>query len=493
MVLDVSSSLGSNLSSIKYAANSFIDNLVYPTEYCTVTYSANGGTGTTPKSQTVQKGSYITLPSADGLDKTGFTFGGWNTKTDGTGDSFQEGWNYLVNRNITMYARWIGSPTITTNEVTDITAFSAICGGNVIDDGGSSVYVRGVCWSNNPNPTTNNYKTNDSSGTGSFSSKITGLTYATKYYVRSYAINEIGTFYGNEVNFITTNENTWTQKADFEGEERWYAVGFSIGNKGYIGSGNIGLDKQDFREYNPELNTWTQKANFTLRSNAVGFSIGSKGYIGTGYTLSDSGINLRKDFWEYDPILNTWTQKASFAGEKRSGAVGFSIGDKGYIGTGNSLDGIYSVYKKDFFEYDPTTNKWTQKASFAGEKRSGAVGFSIGDKGYIGTGYNNGYKQDFWEYNPTSNKWTQKADFVGEGRSDAVGFSINNKGYIGTGSGNNSDFWEYDPVSNKWTKKADFSGEGRKSAVGFSIGKKGYIGTGSDGSYYYRDFWEFTP
>ena len=59
-------------------------------------------------------------------------------------------------------------------------------------------------------------------------------------------------------------------------------------------------------------------------SPAVGFSIGSKGYLGTG----DSGP-YNKDFWEFDPLINSWTQKADFAGTARSYAVGFSIGAKG--------------------------------------------------------------------------------------------------------------------------------------------------------------------
>src|SRR2546423_8607295 len=80
--------------------------------------------------------------------------------------------------------------------------------------------------------------------------------------------------------------------------------------------------------------TWTQKADFggTARSGAVGFSIGSKGYIGTGENYIDPyGKN---DFWEYDPVVNTWLQKADFGGAARYLAVGFSIGNKGYIGTG---------------------------------------------------------------------------------------------------------------------------------------------------------------
>jgi N-acetylneuraminic acid mutarotase len=72
-----------------------------------------------------------------------------------------------------------------------------------------------------------------------------------------------------------------------------------------------------------------------------------------------------------------------------------------------------ALIRKDFWEYDPATNTWKQKADFGGGVRSVAVGFSIADKGYIGTGWDDSYKKDFWEYDPTTNTWTQKADFGG--------------------------------------------------------------------------------
>ena|SRR5437773_530497 len=108
--------------------------------------------------------------------------------------------------------------------------------------------------------------------------------------------------------------------------------------------------------------TWTQKADVggAPRASAVGFSIGSKGYIGTG---SDFITTNYKDFWEYEPASNTWTQKADFGGTARGGAAGFSIGSKGYIGTGSDTP---NLYRKDFWEYDSTTNTWTQKADFGG-------------------------------------------------------------------------------------------------------------------------------
>ena len=94
-------------------------------------------------------------------------------------------------------------PTVKTNAVTDIKTNSATCGGNVTSDGNATVTARGLCWSISPNPTINDNKTNNGSGTGSFTSTLNGLTGGTKYYVRAYATNEKGTAYGEERSFTT--------------------------------------------------------------------------------------------------------------------------------------------------------------------------------------------------------------------------------------------------------------------------------------------------
>lgn len=286
-------------------------------------------------------------------------------------------------------------------------------------------------------------------------------------------------------------QNMWTQKADFGGRARAGAVSFSIGSKGFVGTGANGYDRrQDFWEYDPSTDTWTQKADFGGPGtySTVGFSIGTKGYIGTD----------GNEFWEYDPAANIWTRKADFPGEPRVHPTGFSIGDKGYIGTGDA-GSVYVIPKKDFWEYDPATNTWTQKADFGGEARTDATGFSIGTKGYIGTGTPDGFEDrgDFWEYDPATNTWTQKADFEGGRRKLATGFSIGTKGYLGLGISADAglsmpDFWEFDPTNNTWNQIAYFEGSTRTSAFGFSIGAKGYVGTG-EGFDYLKDFWEYAP
>lgn len=94
-------------------------------------------------------------------------------------------------------------PVVTTAEVSGITNNSATCGGTVTSDGGNAVITRGVVWGIHENPTTEDFKTVDGSGMGSFVSQLDGLEPATVYYVRAYAVNSNGTAYGNAVTFQT--------------------------------------------------------------------------------------------------------------------------------------------------------------------------------------------------------------------------------------------------------------------------------------------------
>ena len=97
-------------------------------------------------------------------------------------------------------------PSVTTNEVMNINATTASCGGNVTSDGNATVTARGVCWSEVQNPTIDNIyseETNDGSGTGTFTSYLTNLKPYTTYYVRAYATNEKGTSYGAQKIFTT--------------------------------------------------------------------------------------------------------------------------------------------------------------------------------------------------------------------------------------------------------------------------------------------------
>jgi uncharacterized protein (TIGR02145 family) len=94
-------------------------------------------------------------------------------------------------------------PVVLTVDVTGITQTAANSGGIVINTGGASVTEYGVCWSTDPVPTISDFKTNDGSGLGSFTSTLTGLEGGMDYYIRAYATNSAGTGYGNSVFFRT--------------------------------------------------------------------------------------------------------------------------------------------------------------------------------------------------------------------------------------------------------------------------------------------------
>jgi len=81
--------------------------------------------------------------------------------------------------------------------------YTAISGATITNDGQSTIYDRGVCWSTGPNPTVGLFTKTTLGYGSSFTSKLTGLTPVTTYYVRAYAINNLGLAYGNEVSFKT--------------------------------------------------------------------------------------------------------------------------------------------------------------------------------------------------------------------------------------------------------------------------------------------------
>ena len=100
------------------------------------------------------------------------------------------------------------APAVSTTAASGITTTTATTGGTVSSDGGAAVTARGVCWNTSQNPTVSGNHTTDSSGTGSFTSNLTGLMPGITYYVRAYATNAAGTVYGSQVTFTTFAESS---------------------------------------------------------------------------------------------------------------------------------------------------------------------------------------------------------------------------------------------------------------------------------------------
>jgi len=146
---------------------------------------------------------------------------GFTTEGSGTGNYTSAIYNLLDKTNyyVTAYATNVAGvaygnketfttleillPDISTATPSFITSTSAICGGNVLNNGNTEIIARGVCWNNTGNPTLQNnlnYSTEEGE-LGEFTSTLTNLEDYTTYYVAAYATNMRGTIYGDQVSF----------------------------------------------------------------------------------------------------------------------------------------------------------------------------------------------------------------------------------------------------------------------------------------------------
>ena len=231
------------------------------------------------------------------------------------------------------------------------------------------------------------------------------------------------------------------------------------------------------------LSSWIQRADFgnVARHRGTAISIGNKGYMGLGH-FNGAGPNIVfSDWWEYDPASNSWAQKADYNG---NGAIGsyavlaFGMETAGFVGGGQVAS------NSSFHKYDPATNAWTPVANTPTMVQN-SYGFTIGNKGYYMSG------NFVYEYNATTNQWIMKnsAPFsVGIWNSF---FVIDSKGYMIFGN----QIWEYKPTLDIWTSKAPFPGLANAASVGFSQNQKGYIVSGYSGSLanVNSEVWEFNP
>jgi N-acetylneuraminic acid mutarotase len=304
----------------------------------------------------------------------------------------------------------------------------------------------------------------------------------------------------------TVAKAQWIQKPNLPAATRAATGTFALGNKIYVCGGkdvNAGTIYQDVWEYDVTANTWTKKANFGggFRSGMVAFTIGTKAYAGMGF---NAGVYYN-DLWEYDALLDTWTRKADLPDIGREEGAGFSIGNKGYVGNGQAFvsggNNSFNVAFAEFYEYDPATDVWTQKANFIGGMRAFTVGCGIGNKGYMGFGGDSGQTasgDDLYEYDPATDTWTAKSSLTGVFIADPAMVSIGTDLYVLGGidlaTFNVSNTCsKYNSLTDTWTAEAFFPDEISAPAMAAVNGKL-YAGTGFNAALNSRkDWWVLTP
>jgi hypothetical protein len=259
------------------------------------------------------------------------------------------------------------APSLTTKDVTSVTSISATTGGDITDEGTSSVTARGVCWSPNANPTISDSKTSDGTGTGSFTSTITGLTPGALYHVRAYATNAEGTNYGGDVQFSTSSliksVSFW---ADWQGgTEKWeftYDANSKITKFDDYWEG--ALDKTILYDYsvNGKLTLTRDGATYAE------YDINSEGYItedqdGNTYEYDANGFLTKfYEFWDNASHLKYFIENANgnvirITTYDDDGVTEKKIKEFFYT-SGANIDGIHQTNAID--------NEWKQMGNFYG-------------------------------------------------------------------------------------------------------------------------------
>ena len=202
--------------------------------------------------------------------------------------------------------------------------------------------------------------------------------------------------------------------------------------------------------FSQQSSFWIQKANIPAGgSNNVTFSIGSLGYV---YTGADTN-----NFFVYNPASNTWLPAASFPGQHRLGAAGFSTDSFGYIGGGQGADSVLC----DFYRYAPIANAWSRKANYP-DTTQNAFSFSINNIGYFDGGFTlaGAPHSKCYSYNPVSDTWVQKANLpvaMGNGFSAIAGTNgYCGLGRVSTSGANNDTVFQYNTLTNSWSTQASY-------------------------------------
>ncbi len=268
-----------------------------------------------------------------------------------------EGTSYGEQKTFTTL-QYIQLPTVTTTIVTNVTSTDAMSGGNVTNDGGASVTARGVCWSTSPDPTINDNKTLDGSGTGPFTSHLTNLTHSTTYYIRAYATNSEGTSYGEQKYFTTLSDGM------INGHQ-YVDLGLSSGLK--WATCNVGADSpEEYGGYYAWGETET-KAEYT-QGNSVTF----------GQQLNDISGNA-----QYDAATANWggtwrmptkdeirelIYNCSWTPETQNGVDGFKVtGSNGnyiFIPASGYRDGSSSYIYGECYYWSSTPHQYSSDYSY---------------------------------------------------------------------------------------------------------------------------------
>lgn len=224
---------------------------------------------------------------------------------------------------------------------------------------------------------------------------------------------------------------------------------------------------------------WIQKSSVggVGRHRATGCATSHRGYIGLGH-INGTGQDITfKDWWEYDPASDTWTQKADFP-VATHGAVSFVVDNCPVVGGGSALS-------TQFYKFNTLNNSWVQIANCILPNPGDSQGFAVYNEGFVYQG------NQLAKYHPNSDSWSLCANAPATFGNWTCSFVIEGSGFIKFGN----QLWEYKPLHDQWLPRASFPGNSTGGSSGFAIQQRGYVTSGYVGTLgvVTEQVWSFHP
>lgn len=341
---------------------------------------------------------------------------------------------YAVNEKGTAYGDDVtfktqdySAPIVTTMEVTGITTTTAMCGGEVTSNGGATITARGVCYSTNGSPTINDSHTVDGTGTGSFTSSITGLSSNKTYYVRAYATNIKGTSYGEQITFKTKEQpptGAINGKFSVSGTTQvWFSQGnlqykastnkwrFAESQLDYIGSSNSNISSS--------YSGWIDLFGWGTGNNPTNSSTSYSDYntfidwgtkpITNGGNVANKWRTLTSEEWKFLMFNRTTASGIRYARVTVNGVKGVVILPDDWDSTYYTLITGYSGYSTNTI----SMTDWMNKFEANGAVFLPAAGMRTGISFIDGTGGYYSYQAGLY--------WT--SSFYNSAKAYALGFN----------------------------------------------------------------------
>jgi hypothetical protein len=374
--------------------------------------------------------------------------------------------------------------------------------------------VMGVVYSEKPFPTIENDKILISSDKGAFDITVKNLKPKTAYYFRSYLQTNDKIYYSNQLSSTPLYDNRWQRLSDFP-SDLIYSTGilyigeYEEGSQPiFVGSEKEEKDLSFYYTFNYQnLNLSEQKWTYnTYRGNILGFS-GLKDlyivnpnrdrvFIGGGYRINNSLTSPRvynQNIWKNGSL------QFNLPCPIETETAGITINDRMFV---IATESNGEVYEFTNLQWDRMKNN-----TFINLGRVKATGTRT--RGYIISESETPQIQGgkLYEFDPDTENWTPKKTFAGDERVEGILFATKEKVYYGLGRNKKSlqalkDIWEYDPKIDNWKQIAVYPGNGNvrlvqtvfKDVVYFGMGYQTFLNqneaTESGGV---KDFWVFRP